>query len=511
VHRGQPFRLTAWQRRDIIAPIFGTVLPDGRRQYRTAFIEIGRKNGKSQLAAGIALVMLFLDDEPGAEVLCLASDVDQARVVYGECKRMVEASPEIQDAFKPIVYRDSIEYAETGSVLRVLSADEKGIHGRNPSALILDELHTFRTPKQREFFAGATTAMGTRRNPLSVLITTAGWDRDSLCYELHEYAAAVRAGIRDDPSFLSVFYGAPPEADWRDPAVWRQANPALSGPDAFLSLEYLQTECRQAEALPARQAVFRQLYLNQWTSSDNPAIDLTRWDANHAHAIDEATYRGSVAYGALDLAAVSDLTALVYLFPCPHDPQALDVVARFFVPEAALARGRDNADLYQPWATAGLLTVTPGDSADYHFVRAAVLQDARAFDVRSFAIDRLFQGQQLASELLEEGLPVVAMGQGHMAFAVPMVEFFRRLTAKQIHHGAHPILRWMASNLVVKVDPAGNMKPDKARSRSKIDGVVALVMALDGVTRFQPKPEPKFQMLILSAPRDGWHPIGRRP
>jgi phage terminase large subunit-like protein len=182
------------------------------------------------------------------------------------------------------------------------------------------------------------------------------------------------------------------------------------------------------------------------------------------------------------LAAVSDLTAAVYLFQCPNDPHALDVVARFWVPEAQLEHGK-NRDLYRQWADEEHLIVTPGDAMDYAFVRASVLQDALRFQVRSLAVDRLFQGQQLSGELIEEGLPIVAMGQGFLSFAAPMVEFFRRLTAKQVHHGGHPILRWMADNLVVRLDPAGNMKPDKQKAQGKIDGIVSLVMALDGVVR----------------------------
>ncbi len=505
--RGQPFRLAEWQRRDIIDPIFDTLLPDGRRQYRTAFVEIPRKNGKSQIAGGMATALTFIDGEPGAEVFCLASDVDQARVVFGECKRMIEASPEIQQAFTPVVYRDAIEYPETGSVLRVLSADEKGIHGRNPSALVIDELHTFRTPKQREFYAGATTAMGTRRNPLTILITTAGWDRDSLCYELHQYARDVRLGIREDPSFLSVYYGAPEDANWTDRDVWRAANPALDGPEAFLSMEYLETEFRQAEALPARQTTFRQLFLNQWTASATAAIDPALWAANDVHPVEERAYAGKASRGGLDLAAVSDITALVWIFDCPHDPLAVDALCRFFVPESQLRRGGRNADLYGQWQRDGHLTVTPGDAVDYAFVRATVLQDAQRFPVRDLAIDRLFQGQQLAGELLEEGLPVRAMGQGFLSMAAPMTEFFRKLADRRIHHGGNPILRWMADNLVVRTDPAGNMKPDKQQSQSKIDGIVSLVMALDAP---KVEREPEYQVVVYGGRPRVWHSIGGR-
>ncbi|MBA3639349.1 MAG: hypothetical protein H0W53_08705 [Acidobacteria bacterium] len=313
---GRPFRLAPWQARDIVRPLFGTLLPDGRRQYRTAFIELPRKNGKSSLAAGIALVLLFLDNEPGAEVLCLASDVDQARVVFGEAKRLVEGSPEILQAFRPIIYRDSIEYPETGSVLKVLSADEKGIHGRNPSGLVLDELHTFSTRKEREFFIGATTAMGARTTPLTVLISSAGFAKDSICYELHTYAAEIRSGVRDDPSFLSVHFGASEKDDWTDRDVWRKANPALSGPAPFLSMQYLEDEFRQAEAMPSRQNAFRTFFLNQWVGQENRFIDLHLWDASIGHPTTDADLPGRTGYVGIDVASVDDLTVAALLMPC---------------------------------------------------------------------------------------------------------------------------------------------------------------------------------------------------
>jgi phage terminase large subunit-like protein len=474
---GQPFRLMPWQSDAIIRPLFGTLTPDGRRQYRTAFVEVPRKNGKTSLAAAIALYLLFQDGEAGAEIYSAAADRDQARRVFGAAKQMVEDSPEIQEAFRPRVYRDVIEYPDSGGIYRVLSADAPTKHGLNPSGVVVDELHAL---PHRELWDVLTTAQGTRGEPLTLAISTAGFDRNSIAFELHEYGRKVRTDQILDPTFLSVYYGAPDDADWTSRDVWRAANPALG---EFLSEDFLEQEFIQAEALPARQNTFRTLYLNQWCSQQSRAIDLALWDANDAHAIDEAALAGRRCCGGLDLAAVSDLTACVYVFDCPHDAAAVDVLARFWVPESQLSMRGRNRHLYQQWAAAGYLHVTPGDACDYAFVKTQVLADAKRFQLADLRIDRLFQGQQLAGELIDGGIPVVEFGQGFMSYAAPMVEFFRRLTAKQVHHGDNPILRWMADNLVVRTDPAGNMKPDKQKSAEKIDGITALVMALGAFTR----------------------------
>lgn len=493
---GRPFRLTDWQRRDIVDPIFGTLLPDGRRQYRTVFVELPRKNGKSQLAAGIALVQLFLDGEQGAEVLCLAADVDQARVVFGECQRLVEGSPEILEAFHPRLYRDSIEYPETGSVLRVLSADEKGIHGRNPSTLVIDELHTFTTRKQREFFTGATTAMGTRANPLTLMISSAGFDKTSICYEFHQYADAVRAGRRADPSFFSVYYGAAEGADWTSPDVWRAANPALGGPEPFLSMEFLESEARQADALPTRQNAFRIFYLNQWVGQESRFVDLHVWDASAGHPTTIEALTGRTGYGGLDLGAVSDFTACAVLTPCQTVAGAFDVLLKAYLPEESLI-GHRHEDRYRQFARDGYLTITPGTVADYRFVERDLIALSTRMTLPALNIDNRFQGIQTGTVLAEAGIDVRAMPQTHAGFAAPMRELERLIAAGTLHHGDNPLLRMAIDHLVVDIDSHGDAKPSKTRAHEKIDPAVAVLMALELMIRHQPPPEPQYQAFVF--------------
>lgn len=478
---GQKFLLTDWQKRDIIRPVFGTFRPDGTRQYRQVLVEMPRKNGKTQLAAAVALVLLFADAEPGAEIYSAAADKDQARLVFGEAKRMLEASPVLHN--KAVVYKDALEVPATWSVYRVLSADAPTKHGLNPHGVIVDELHVH---KNRDLWDALTTAQGTRRQPLTFVITTAGvFDRNSLCFQLHEYGRDVRTGIRDDASFLSVWYGAGPDEDWKSPAVWKAANPAY---DDFLSSEFIEAEFRQARELPARQNAFRRLYLNQWVQQTTRWIPLELWDAGNTHPIAETDMIGRLCDGGLDLGSVSDLSAWVLCFECQNDPDALDVMARFWVPEAALTNQRNpNAALYQQWVEDGYLETTPGSVTDHDFITAAIVKDAQRFNLRSLAIDRLFQGQQVMLDLAAEGLEVFPLGQGYLSQGAPMKEFERRWSAKRIHHGGHPILRWMADNVEVKPDPAGNLKlvkPHGANDPRKIDGIQALVNAIDRVSRY---------------------------
>lgn len=470
---GRPFRLLAWQR-DIMRHLFGTCLPDGRRQYRKALIGVGRKNGKSAWASALALYLLIADGEPGAEIYAVAADRDQARVVFGEARKMLEASPLLQEC---AIFRDSIVHRATNSVFRVLSSDAPTKHGLNPHAVIFDELHA---QPDRELWDVLTTAQGARRQPLTLAITTAGFDKTSLCYELYEYGRQVAAGDRDDPQWFFRWYGADLEDDWRDRAAWKKANPSLG---ETVSLDFLEAEFREAESLPGRQNTFRTLYLNQWTEQATRWLDLGVWDAQAGPPVTEDACLGRPCCGGLDLASVSDLTSWVLLFPA--NGGGYQVLHRSFVPESQLDRQRNprNWELYRRWVREGYLLATPGDAVDYAFVKARVLADCARFDVRGVGIDRLWQGQQLMTELLEEGVPCREMGQGYASMGPATKSFEKAYLDGTLHHGGDPVLRWAVRHAVVRRDPAGNQKIDKDRSQEKVDPIVALVMALDRVSR----------------------------
>ena len=267
---GQPFVLQPWQRDQIIRPLFGWKRPDGTRKYRVAYIEVPRKNGKSSLAAGIANLLLFADDEPSAEVYSAAADRDQAAIVFDEAKAMTEGAPVL--ARRVDIYKRSIVDAKTRSVYRVLSADAFTKHGLNVHGVIFDELHA---QPNRDLWDVLKTGTGARRQPMFMQITTAGYDRNSICWEQHEYATKVLDGVIEDPEFFAYIAAADVDDDWLDEAIWRKANPSLG---VTVKLDYLQAEARRAEQTPAYQNTFRRLHLNQWTQQETRWLSLEAWN-----------------------------------------------------------------------------------------------------------------------------------------------------------------------------------------------------------------------------------------
>lgn len=472
---GQNLHLEPWQR-EIVDPLFGTLRPDGKRQYRNALIGIPRKAGKSTLGAALALRLLFRDGEPGAEVYSCAADRDQAAIVFEIAKGMVEANPAMAKLAK--VYRRSIVVPRTGSTYKVLSADAYSKHGLSPHGVIFDELHA---QPNRELWDVMTTGQGARRQPLTIAITTAGYDRESICWEQYDYGRKVQAGVIDDPGFFFRWWGVDSGEDWQDEEVWERAQPNL---DVSVSREFLRAEARQAKHQPARQNTFRRLYLNEWTQAVDRWLDLDAWDAS-AGVVAESYLKGKRCFGGLDLASSTDIAALCWDFP---DGDAHDAVWRFWIPEDQLP-DLDNRTGGQAsvWVREKLLLTTPGNVIDYQSILQQIDLDARTFDIVEVAYDR-WGMTQLSQDLMDAGMTVVPFGQGFASMSAPTKEFERLVLEKKYHHGANPVMRWMVDNIVVRSDPAGNLKIDKARSTEKVDGAIAAVMALDRATRHE---EPK--------------------
>jgi phage terminase large subunit-like protein len=470
---GQPFRLQPWQR-EIVTQLFGTLDPrTGLRQYRRAYVEVPRGNGKSTWAAGLALYLLLADNEPGAEIFSAAADREQARLVFDTAKAMVEDAPELRKRVK--TYRHSLVVEATRSVYRVLSAEAYSKHGLNPHGVIFDELHA---QANRELYDVLNTALGKRAQPLMVMITTAGYDRESICWQQHEYARQVQAGIICDPTYLARIYAAPPAADWGDPAVWAAANPNWG---VSVQPEFIAQEYAVAQATPAYQNTFRRLYLNQWTQQESRWLDMGAWD-KCATPLPDLT--GRACYGGLDLASTTDIAALVLAFPAePNEP--LWLLAHFWIPEESMVeRERRDRAPYATWVRQGLVTATPGNVIDYAFIRQSINALAGLYQVQEIAIDP-WNATQLAVQLGEDGLTVVEMRQGFASMTGPSKELLRLVLAGKLAHGGNPVLRWMADNTAARQDPAGNVKPDKAKSTGRIDGIVASVMALARATLAQ--------------------------
>ncbi len=467
---GQPFELDTWQADEIIRPLFGWKRKDGTRRYRTVYVEVPRKNGKSNLSAGIALILLFADQEPGAEVFSAAADRDQANIVFDLAKQMVLASPDLSAISE--LYRRSIVVPRTGSAYHVLSADAHTKHGKNASGVIFDELHA---QPNRELWDVLNTSTGARRQPVTVAITTAGYDRQSICWEVHEYARRAKEGIIKDDSFLSVIHGAEEDADWRDPKVWRAVNPGLG---RSVKLDYIEQQARKAIESPSYQNTFRRLHLNQWTQQNSRFIDLDAWNACGS-APDIERLKGRYASAGLDLSSTTDLSAFVLLFPpTSEDDLAYDVVAWFWIPEDNLEkRTRRDGVPYDLWVRDGFIEATPGNIVDYDLIKRRIEEINERYYLQEVALDR-WNATQIATQLDQEGLTVVPFGQGYRDMSAPTKDLEALILAKRVRHGGNPVLRWMADNVSVKQDPAGNLKPDKAKSNGRIDGIVALIMAL---------------------------------
>ena len=361
---GQPLKLDPWEKERIIRPLFGWTRKDGTRQYRVLYAELPRKQGKSTLSAGIALYLLHADREPGAEVYSAAADREQAAIVFDVAKQMVLQSDQL--CARTELYRRSMVHLESASSYKVLSADAFTKHGLNASGIVVDELHAQRN---RELVDVLRTSVGSRRQPVEVYITTAGYDRNSICWEMHDYAIKVRDGIIEDPAFLPVIYAADETDDWTDEAVWAKANPGLGH---SLKLDYLRGECDKAKAIPAYENTFKRLHLNLWTEQDSRWLQIETWDACDAAVPPLEALKGRRAWVGVDLSTTTDITAVVALVADPHDPDVFDVVPFFFVPaERIVERSRRDRIPYVLWRDQGYIVATEGNVVDYDVVRAA--------------------------------------------------------------------------------------------------------------------------------------------
>jgi len=470
---GLPLTLEKWQAR-LLRELFGRIGPDGLRRYRTCYVEVPRKNGKSTMAAGIALYLLFADGEPGAEIYSAAADREQAAIVFGAAKEMVERSPKLRKRCE--VYQRSIVVPSTGSCYKVLSADVPTKHGLNPHGIIFDELHA---QPNRHLWDVLTTGTAARRQPLTIAITTAGFDRHSVCFEQHEYAEKVRDGVIPDDSFLPVIYAAAKDDDWKDPKVWKKANPNLG---VSVKAEYLGKQAKKAAEVPAEQNSFRRLHLNQWTEQDLRWMPMEVWDAC-ADPLPELV--GRECFGGLDLSSTLDLSAFVLAFVAAD---RVDVLCRFWVPrEGARKRADHDRVPYPLWIDQGFIEATEGDVIDYDVIRERIKADGERYDIREIAFDR-WNATQLSIQLAGDGFTMVEVGMGFASMAAPTKELMNLVLGRKLRHGGHPVLRWCASNISVEQDAAGNWKPSKRRSSEKIDGIVALILA---VSRLMLRREPE--------------------
>lgn len=472
---GQKLKLLPWEIQ-VVRDLFGIIGEDGYRQFRNAYIEIAKKNGKSTLSSALALYLLYADGEPSAEVYSAACDRNQAAIVYNEAEKMVRGCPALMKRSKVNASIKRIVSYNPEGFYQVLSAETGSKHGLNISGLIFDEIHAL---KDRKLYDVLTKYSGSSRTQcLFVSITTAGNNKESICYELHTKALDILAGKRHDPSFYPAIYGLTDEDDISDEANWYKANPSLGH---TLTIERFREDYQNAMENPAELNLFKQLRLNMWVSS------AVAWIPEHiynkgADAIDMDSLRGRDCYAGLDLSSTSDITAFVLLFPPRNDTEKYIVLPYFWLPADTLdLRCRRDHVLYDTWAAEGYINVTEGNVIDYRFVQDFIERTCEKYHVLEIAYDR-WNATMLVQNLIDEGLTMIPYGQGYKDMSHAAKQLYKLLMEGQVVHGGNPVLRWMATNVVMEQDPAGNIKPTKAKSIEKIDGIVALIMAMGRAT-----------------------------
>ncbi len=479
---GKRFWLLPWQEQ-LIRDIFGIVKADGYRQFRTAFVEICKKVGKSELAAAIALYLLYADNEPSAEVYGAAADRQQASIVFDVARQMVEMSPALLKRSKIMgATKRIVNYGNAG-YYQVLSAEVGGKHGFSVSGLVFDEIHT--QPNRQLYDVLTKGSSDARQNPLHFIITTAGTDRHSIAYELHTKAIDILEGRRVDPTFYPVVYGLKDDEDWEDEANWYKVNPSLG---YTVDIERLRDAYREAKQNPADEITFRWLRMNQWVSSTTAWIPDQIYQRGNEE-IDLKALEGRDCYGGLDLSSTGDITAFVLMFPPRNEEEKYILLPFFWVPEETIPqRVKANSVPYDVWEHQGYLMSTEGNVIHYDFIEKFIEELGEKYHILEIAFDR-WGATQMVQDLEGMGFTVVPFGQGYSSMSAPTKEFYKILMEGNMVHGGHPVLRWMAGNVVIDTDPAGNIKVTKARSKEKIDGIVAAIMALDRCIRNQVQPQ----------------------
>ena len=416
------------------------------------------------------------DGEERAEVYGCAADRQQASIVFEVAADMVRMCPALSRRVKILASTKRLIYLPTNSFYQVLSAEAYSKHGFNIHGVVFDELHT---QPNRKLFDVMTKGSGdARMQPLYFLITTAGSDTQSICYETHQKALDILEGRKHDPTFYPVIYGAKEDDDWTDPKVWRKANPSLG---ITVGIDKVRAACESAKQNPAEENSFRQLRLNQWVKQAVRWMPMAKWDAC-AFPVDAVSLEGRVCYGGLDLSSTTDITAFVLVFP-PQNEDKYEILPFFWMPE-------DNIDLrvrrdhvqYDLWVKQGHLMTTEGNVVHYGFIESFIEQLGMKYNIREIAFDR-WGAVQMTQNLEGLGFTVVPFGQGFKDMSPPTKELMKLTLEQKIAHGGHPVLRWMMDNIYIKTDPAGNIKPDKEKSTERIDGAVASIMALDRAIR----------------------------
>ena len=486
---GEPIKLEPWQV-FILTTVFGWVKPDGKRRFRRSYIEVPRGNAKSTLSSAVALYMLAADGEGGAEVYSLATTRDQARIVFGDAQVMARKSPGFRSRFKVEVGAHNMHVLASGSKFEALSAEGSTLDGLNIHFGCVDELHAHKT---RTVYDVVETGTGKRDNSLLWVITTAGSNRAGICYEVRTFVTKLLEGVLDDDSQFGIIYGLDDGDDWTTEEALIKANPNWGISVRSEVLLPLQAKAMQ---LPSAVNNFKTKHLNEWVNADTAWMDMRAWDANADASLDLDAFAGRPCWIGLDLASKTDIAALVLVFEHPEIEGGYAVFGRYWLPEDTVSASENSQ--YAGWARSGRIIVTPGNVIDFGWIEGELVALASRFEVRAVAFDP-FQATQLSTRMLMEGLPMIEVRPTVLNFSEPMKSLEALVLQKKLQHDSDPVLTWMASNVVAHLDAKDNIYPRKERPENKIDGIVALIMALSRA--IQPDSglviDSSYQLLVL--------------
>ena len=462
------FVLEGWQEK-IVKDLFGWVDDTcGKLRYRTAFIFVSKKNGKTALAGAILLYCLFGLRKYNIETYSAAAEREQASIIYRYAKDMVESTDALNkraycvDSTKRIVFKEQKNYYAS------LSSDAASKHGYNPFITIIDELHAH---KSRALYDALSQASAAKEESLQIIITHAGNNINNACFELYEYAKDVASGKVKDDTFYPALFEIDDKELWKEEERWYKANPGLG---TIKSLSFMRSQLTKALRMKSEELVFKQLHLNLWTqASAETWIDDDTWMQGFDDNIDWDSLRGAIVTGGLDLAENKDFSAFVLYFP-EHGI----IRPYFWIPQAQLdERIEDEHTDLLAWQEQGLLKVTDGNIVDHDVIEEDIKDILSQYETAAVAYDR-YKATQLVLNLGDDGITMLPFGQGFRSMNPACQEFERLLTKGRIRHDGNRILRWMVSNTVLYMDPAGLIKPDRSKSKDKIDGLVASVMAV---------------------------------
>lgn len=470
VMAGKPYSLEPWERR-IIRRLFGWKnRKTGLRKYKTLYLEVPRKNSKTTIVAGLGIFLTAYDKEPGAEVVAAAADREQAGEIFGASVSMVKGETRLDADFAP--YKSVLWHPRTNSTFKRISADAHTKHGKNLHGILFDELHA---QPNAELYDVLHTSTGSRLQSLEILITTAGSDREGICWEMHERAEKVNQGIFDDETFLGYIFGADPKENPFDPTTWFKANPNLGASKTY---DYMVRESKRAKDTPRYLNTFLRLDLNIWTDAVGKWLSVRKWDKGK-QSINWELLRDRRCYGGLDMSSTQDITAFALIFPPEKEGEKTIVRPFFWCPEETIKQKTQQENIhYEQWVKSGVLEVTRGSRIDHELIRKRINEEGRRYGLKEIAYDR-FQAEQLGNQLDEDGFEVFPVAQSFGTMNECSKEFERLIAEEQIEHDGNPLMRWMIANCIVEENAREEIRPTKRKSKGKIDGVIAAVLAVD--------------------------------